>query len=230
MYKCQHAKIQNKTKTILVAISLSVIMLSIIGGSIAWLIASTTPIKNTFTYGDINISLDETKLDIDGNTVDENNDGTPDRTTEGNKYRIIPGNTVKKDPKVTFKANSENAWLFVKLDKSSNFDQFMEYEIILDDPNTTDVVEGWTKLEENVYYMAVDKAAADVEYFVIKDNTVKVKDSVTKEMLNNLDKNADGTEKTEKDYPTLTVTAYAVQRDNNIATAADAWTAITANN
>ena len=224
MYKSQHAKKHNKT--IFVAISLSVIILSIVSGSIAWLVASTDPVKNTFTYGDINITLDEAKLDINGNTVDENNDGTPDRTTKGNEYKIIPGNSVTKDPKVTVKANSEDAWLFVKLDKSSNFDQFMEYEVILDDPNTTDIVEGWTKLEDGVYYMAVNKSASDAEYFVIKDNTVKIKNSVTKEMLNNLDKNADGTDKTEKEYPTLTLTAYAIQRDSNITTAADAWAKI----
>lgn len=229
MYKCKHAKIHSKTKITLVAISLSVIILSIIGGSIAWLVASTESVKNTFTYGDINIALDEAKLDINGNTVDENNDGTPDRTTKGNEYKIIPGNSVTKDPKVTVKANSEDAWLFVKLDKSSNFDQFMEYEVILDNPNTTDV-EGWTKLEDGVYYMAVNKSASDAEYFVIKDNTVKIKNSVTKEMLNNLDKNADGTDKTEKEYPTLTLTAYAIQRDSNITTAADAWAKISGNN
>lgn len=227
MYKSQHAKKHNKT--IFVAISLSVIILSIVSGSIAWLVASTESVKNTFTYGDINITLDEAKLDINGNTVDENNDGTPDRTTKGNEYKIIPGNSVTKDPKVTVKANSEDAWLFVKLDKSSNFDQFMEYEVILDDLNTTEV-EGWTKLEDGVYYMAVNKSASDAEYFVIKDNAVKIKNSVTKEMLNNLDKNADGTDKTEKEYPSLTLTAYAIQRDSNITTAADAWAKISGNN
>ena len=75
-----------------------------------------------------------------------------------------------------------------------------------------------------MYYRSVDKADADAEYFVIKDNTVTVKDAVTKEMLNALDANG------ANNYPTLTVTAYAVQRDEKIKTASDAWSKIPANN
>ena len=57
----------------------------------------------------------------------------------------------------------------------------------------------------------------------LSNDTVTVKESVTKEMLNALD--APGTTAT---YPTLTVTAYAVQEAGN-ATAADAWAKVTAN-
>ena len=125
---------------------------------------------------------------------------------------MVPGNSITKDPKVTVLANSENAWLFVKLEKSANFDDFMTYEI----------AEGWTALDgvTGVYYRSVDKADADAAFDVIKDNTVNVKGEVTKEMLNALDANG------ASNYPTLTVTAYAVQRDSNITTAADAWAKI----
>lgn len=195
-------------KIILTLMSVLLVFCSIIGGTVAWLIADTDPVVNTFTYGDININLDETDTELDGDDNPNTND-----------YPMIPGNPITKDPKVTFKANSENAWLFVKLDESANFDNFMEYTVILDDPATTDVVEGWTALEgeEGVYWMAVNKADKDAEYYVIKDNTVTVKGEVTKEMLNALDANG------ASNYPTLTVTAYAVQRDSNITTAADAW-------
>lgn len=205
-------------KALVSVILVALVLCSLIGGTVAWLIAKTDPVKNTFTYGDINIELEETETD------DEDDDPNT------NEYPMIPGNSIKKDPKVTVKANSENAWLFVKLEKSENFDQFMEYTVILDDPATTDVVEGWTALDETnhpgVYYREVNKASADAEYYVLTNNTVNVKRDVTKEMLNALDKNADGTDKTEKTYPTLTVTAYAVQRDGNIEaidTAAEAW-------
>lgn len=187
------------TKAIVTSIALSLVVFSLIGGTIAWLVAKTAPVVNTFTYGDINITLKET--DTDG-------DGDPNK----NKYPMIPGNTIEKDPEVTFKANSENAWLFVKLEKSANFDTFMEYEM----------ADGWLALTgvEGVYYREMAKSDKDVAFAVIKDDKVNVKGSVTKEMLNALD--ADG----KSDYPTLTVTAYAVQRDENIKTAADAWTKI----
>jgi hypothetical protein len=79
---------------------------------------------------------------------------------------------------------------------------------------------------DGVYYQQIaadDVAAADETIAVIKDNTVTVKESVTKEMLNALD--APGAAAT---YPTLTVTAYAVQEAGS-ETAAEAWAKIIAN-
>lgn len=198
-------KLGGKKLAVMLA-SLALVLCTVIGGTLAWLVTETDPVVNTFTYGDINITLQET---------DTNKDGDNDPNT--NTYPMVPGNTITKDPKVTFMANSEDAWLFVKLQKSANFDDFMIYEM----------ADGWTKLDnvDGVYYREVSKAAQDAEFTVIKDDTVTVKGEVTKEMLNALDKNADGTDKpeNEKNYPRLTVTAYAVQRDSNITTAADAW-------
>ena len=178
--------------------SLSLALCAVIGGTLAWLITETAPVVNTFTYGDINITLEET---------DNNKDGDNDPNT--NTYPMVPGQSITKDPKVTFKANSENAWLFVKLEETENFDDFITYEI----------ADGWIALEGNdaVYYREVSKSDADAVFTVIKDNTVNIKGEVTKEMLNALD--ANGT----SNYPKLIVTAYAVQRDTNITTAADAW-------
>ncbi len=198
---CNQRKRLSGIKIALFSFALTLVLSSIIGGTVAWLIAKTEPVVNTFTYGDINITLEETDSNIDG----DNNPNT-------NDYPMIPGNSIEKDPKVTFKANSENAWLFVKLEKTSNFDDFMTFEI----------EEGWAPLNgvDGVYYKSVDKATQDAEFYIIKDNTVSVKNSVTKEMLNALDANG------ASNYPKLTVTAYAVQRDSNITTAADAWAQI----
>lgn len=190
-------KLGGKKLAVMLA-SLALVLCTVIGGTLAWLVTETAPVVNTFTYGDINITLQET---------DTNKDGDNDPNT--NTYPMVPGNTITKDPKVTFMANSEDAWLFVKLQKSANFDDFMTYEM----------ADGWTKLDnvDGVYYREVSKAAQDAEFTVIKGDTVTVKGEVTKEMLNALDSGAN------KNYPKLTVTAYAVQRDNNIATATDAW-------
>ncbi len=190
-------KLGGKKLAVMLA-SLALVLCTIIGGTLAWLVTETDPVVNTFTYGDINITLQET---------DTNKDGDNDPNT--NTYPMVPGHTITKDPKVTFKANSEDAWLFVKLQKTANFDDFMTYEI----------ADGWTELDgvDGVYYREVSKAAQDVEFTVIKDNTVTVKGEVTKEMLNALDANG------ASNYPKLIVTAYAVQRDSNIATAAEAW-------
>lgn len=182
------------------AVMLSAVMIfsCVMGGTLAWLMTKTDPVINTFTYGDVNITITETDTD----------DGDDDPNT--NTYNMVPGGTITKDPLITVKANSENCWLFVKLEKSidpSSFDDFMEFT----------VADGWIALEdvEGVYYREVDKADSDTAFYVIKDNTVKVKGSVTKEMLNSLTK-----------YPTLSITGYAVQRDSTIDaidTAKEAW-------
>ena len=154
------------------------------GATLAWLTAKTSSVTNTFTYGDINIDLDE---------------------TTGESYKMVPGNKITKDPKVTVKANSEACWLFVKVEKSDNFDDFMTYGI----------ADGWTKLDgvDGVYYREVTSSTTDTEYYVLSGNLVTVKDSVTKEQFNSL---------TSTTMPTLTFTAYACQKDN-VSTAADAW-------
>ena len=187
-------------KVIAMIVALALAVCGIIGGTVAWLVAKTESVTNTFTYGDINITLEES----------DTGDGDGDDLT--NEYIMVPGNTIEKDPVVTVMANSEDAYLFVKMEKSDNFDSFMEYEM----------ADGWIALDgvEGVYYREVTKSDADAEFAVIKDNKVTVKGDVTKEMLNELD--AEG----KSDYPKLVVTAYAVQRDADIEainTAAEAW-------
>ena len=171
-------------KKVLSIVAVVLVLCCAIGGTLAWLTDKTDPVVNTFTVGDINIELKET-------------------TTN---YKMVPGNTISKDPKVTVQANSEACWLFVKVEKSSNFDSFMTY----------DMADGWTALPgvPGVYYREVAATTAATDFSVLKDNSVLVKDSVTKADLNAL---------TRDTFPTLTFTAYAVQKDN-VATATDAWT------
>ena len=170
-------------KKVLSIVAVVLVLCCAIGGTLAWLTDRTASVTNTFTVGDINIELTET-------------------TTN---YKMVPGNTITKDPKVTVKANSEACWLFVKVEKSSNFDNFMTYEM----------ADGWTALPDvaGVYYREEAATTTATELSVLKDNSVLVKDSVTKADLNAL---------TRDTFPTLTFTAYAVQKDN-VADAATAW-------
>lgn len=204
-YAAKHAGRVN-LKPVALIMALVLLVGGVIGGTVAWLIATPDPVVNTFTYGDINIDLDETDTKLD----DDNDPNT-------NEYEMMPGQPITKDPEITVKSGSEEMWLFVKLEKSSNFDTFMEYT----------VADGWTALSgvDGVYYQhitAEDVATADKKIAVIKDDTVTVKESVTKEQLNALDSGSS------ENYPTLTVTAYAVQYAGN-ATADDAWAKVTAN-
>lgn len=125
-------------------------------------------------------------------------------------YTMLPGKEIKKDPVVIVDKKSENCWLYIQIVKSDNFDEFMNYEL----------VEGWILLDEDegVYYRAVSKSSSNQEFMIIKDNVIKVKSDLTKEELNSLHESGN--------YPTLSVSAYAIQRDDKIDalnTAENAW-------
>lgn len=150
---------------------------------------------NTFTYGDINIGLKE--------------------DTKG-PYTITPGKNITKDPKVTVTAGSEACWLFVKV-KEDNWPAFTNTDGTK--KVSYSIADGWTALTSHtgVYYRAVDATTADTSFDVLKDNTVTVRDTLTKDEVNKLKNSSKPTQ--------LTFTAYAVQKDG-FDTAADAWAKI----
>ena len=134
-----------------------------VGGTIAWLTAKTDPVVNTFTYGDINITLTETK-------------------PENRQATIIPGVDIEKDPKVTVKRDSEACWLFVEVKEEGTF---------VADKVTYSVADGWTQgndtdIPANVYYREVDAVTADTDFYVLKGNKVTVSNSLTKEDITNI--------------------------------------------
>ena len=176
-----------KKKSLALLLAIAIVVVGVVAGTVAWLTDKTPSVTNTFTTSDINIELKETK----------------------NNFQMIPGWNIEKDPKVTVKTGSEACYLFVKLEKSTNFDTFMTYEM----------AEGWEALPEapGVYYRKVAAATADTTFEVLKGNQVTVKDEVTKAQMNDL---------TADTYPTLTVTAYASQLYKNNTekfNAAAAW-------
>lgn len=191
-----------KKKSLALVLALAMIVVCVVGGTLAWLIDKTDPVKNTFTYGDIDIELKET-----GTTVAADGSATKE-------FKMIPGYTIAKDPKVTVLADSEKCYLFVKVAESDNFDDFMTYTMAAD----------WTQLKDasnnvvpGVYYRVVETSAVNQEFGVLKDNQVTVSGDVTKTMLNDL---------TEATQPTLTFTAYACQFNSSNGTpfaVADAW-------
>lgn len=178
-----------KKKGLALLLALTLVVVGVASGTLAWLTAKSDTVVNTFTVSDIKVELRETK----------------------NDFKMIPGYTIAKDPVATVKAGSEDCFLFVKLEKSANFDQYLTYEI----------ADGWTELTgvegvTGVYYRQVTGADADKSFSVLKDDQVTVKGEVTSTMME--------TAKTAQ--PTLTVTAYASQLHQNATdnfTAADAW-------
>lgn len=131
------------------------------GATFAWLTATSDTVTNTFTYGDINITLGE---------------------TTGSDYKIIPGVDIAKNPLVTVLAKSEACWLFVKVEEEGTF---------VADKVTYSIADGWTKgdgtnIPANVYYREVAANDANQEFPVLKDNKITVSDTLTKEDIKDI--------------------------------------------
>ena len=120
--------------------------------------------------------------------------------------KIIPGVDIKKALKVTVQADSVDCWLFVKVEQTGTF---------VADKVTYSIDDSWTEgdgfqIPDNVYYRQVNAVTTDREFPVLKDGKITVSETLTKADIQNIT------------GPTLTFTAYAVQKEG-INTAADAW-------
>ena len=147
-----------RKKTLALVLALTLIVVGVVSGTLAWLTAKSEVVTNTFTTSDIKVKLEE---------------------TTGTEYKMVPGYTISKDPKATVLAGSEECYLFVKLDKSAGFDTYLEYTIA-DGWTQLEGVDG-------VYYREVLTANIGTPYSVLKGDQVTVKGSVTKEQMNALD-------------------------------------------
>lgn len=149
-----------KKKLFISVVAVALVACFAIGGTLAWLADSTQTVTNTFTVGDIDITLEE---------------------TTGSEYKVTPGTDLEKDPKVTVLANSEACWLFVKVE-AANWDEGLGYAIA-DDWTKLDG-------EENVYYRQVAADEENQEFFVLKNNEVTVSTDLTKADLEAMAENA----------------------------------------
>ena len=186
----------NRTVSIKIAALIAAIVLVIgctAGGTVAWLVSKPDPIVNTFTIGDINATLTETKRE----------------------FKIVPGVDIVKDPVATVEAKSEDCYLFVQLTEA-NWPTFTETGSTARKVEYT-VADGWTKLENGVYYRVVAKKDTDQHFDVLKGNRVTVSNTLTKQEANGI-----------ADTPKLTVAVYAVQKAG-IKTPNEAWATATAN-
>ena len=84
------------TKSIALLLALALLAGGAVGGTLAWLLDSTDKIENTFSPSSIDVTLSE--------------------TTQA--YKMVPGWTIAKDPKVQISADSEDCYLFIKVEKT----------------------------------------------------------------------------------------------------------------
>ncbi len=110
-------KTQTKLKALMLVLCAGLIALASVFGTLAYL-TSTDTVTNTFTVGNVAITLDEAVVDELGNPLKNNQIvekvEDADRTegeNKGNKYHLLPGHEYTKDPTVTVTKNSEEAYV-----------------------------------------------------------------------------------------------------------------------
>lgn len=185
-----------KTRNKALLLSLCAVLLVAVSvlGTMAYLTSTTGTVKNTFTVGKVEITLDEAKVDVYGEEV------TGANRVTANTYKLIPGHEYTKDPTVHVQADSEDCWLFVKVENDISA---IEAATTIADQMTTN---GWTLVpdETDVYaYKETVSAGGNVPVF----GSFTLKDDA--------DVASYGDAK-------INVTAYAVQADG-FATAEGAW-------
>ena len=135
------------TKKLAIAVvALSLALVCVIGGTLAFLVATSNTVTNTFTYGEISLKLwEENKTNESGM----------------NFTNVVPGDEWGKDPVITVVEGSETCYVYVLIDNQ------------LGDAATYNIGSAWTKVGESGtkvlyrYNEIVDAtdAAKDLEVF-----------------------------------------------------------------
>jgi predicted ribosomally synthesized peptide with SipW-like signal peptide len=113
---------KNIKKTLLIVVAMMLASAISVVATFAYLYDGSEVVRNTFTIGKVELSLDEAKvneygelLDVDGNvwTKASGKDKAP--RVMGNEYKLVPARTYVKDPTVRVSEDSEACVLFLVL-------------------------------------------------------------------------------------------------------------------
>ncbi len=112
-----------KSKALILSLCAALLVAVTIIGTVAYL-TDKDSVVNTFTVGQVEIRLDEAKVNPDGSIVDENGDGIADERNKGNEYHLIPGQTYVKDPTLTVVKGSVESYvrLLVTINEQADLD------------------------------------------------------------------------------------------------------------
>ncbi|MEG2455301.1 MAG: SipW-dependent-type signal peptide-containing protein [Oscillospiraceae bacterium] len=103
-----------KKSLLLAALSLVMVGAIAVGGTMAYFTAEKT-VANTFSVGNVAITLDEAKVEKDPATSTWTADTTVARVAENQYDSVYPGATLPKDPTVTLTAGSSDAYVRVRV-------------------------------------------------------------------------------------------------------------------
>lgn len=202
-----------QTRRILMLLGCAVLLVCLsVGATLAYL-TSTASVENTFTVGNVQITLDEAKVDVYGKE-----DASAERVTQ-NTYKLIPGHHYTKDPTIHVAADSEDCWLFVKVANGIATIEKADPENPTEENPATTIAgqmtkNGWTVIDAtNGIYAYKTIVSAEDNVLVFDSFTLSTDADVASFVGEN------GTVSAK-----ITVDAYAVQADG-FGSADAAWTA-----
>lgn len=198
---------KTRTKALLLTLCAVLLVTASVMGTMAYL-TSTDGVKNTFTVGNVAITLDET--DVDDSTPNADRD-------KANSYKLMPGHEYTKDPIVHVASTSEDCYLFVKVAN--------EISAIEDSTNTVAsqmAAKGWKAVDgqTGVYVYIGTATGATYPLAVTAGSNITVFEKIK------VAGTVDNTTLASYANKTITVNAYAVQKDGFEGnTAAQIWAA-----
>lgn len=216
---------KTRSKALLLTLCAVVLVIATVFGTMAYL-TSTDEVQNTFTVGQVKITLDEAKVNPDGTLVYKEDGQTPVDRVSTNSYKLLPGHTYNKDPMVTVLKGSEPSYvkMTVTFSKANELDAIFAPDVA----NLTSIFNGYdatnwiakgntkdatadTRTYEFWYKETVSAPDADVPLDALFDS-ITVPGEITNEQLATIE------------GMTITVNAYAIQADG-FANAEAAWVA-----
>ncbi len=93
-----------KSQILILVLSAVLLVAASVFGTLAYL-TSQDKVINTFTVGQVDIIVDEAKVNPDGTVV------TGADRVKSNEYHLVPGMTYTKDPTMTVVKNSEDSYV-----------------------------------------------------------------------------------------------------------------------
>lgn len=187
---------KNAKKVLLLLLCAVLLVGATVAGTVAYL-TSNAKVENTFTVGNVAITMDEAKVDEYGVAVAGAN------RVQANTYKLLPGHTYTKDPTVKVDANSEDCFVFVKIENGLGVD------------GTLAMNTGWTLVtgQTNVWVYGTNEEPVSVEAGT---------NNLTPFSTFKFGENAKPSDHTDSK---IVVTAYAIQADTLEAkSAAELWT------
>ena len=159
---------KKSVKALLLVMCAIVLVVATVFTTLAYLQTTSQKVTNTFTVGNLQITLDESPVDATGKKAE----GA--RHANGNIYKLIPGNTYDKDPIIHLQPNSEACWLFAEVDNGI---------LAIEDATTIEsqiLAYGWTVLKtensKTIYWKEAAAVAEDadaVDYRLFDTFTLK---------------------------------------------------------